>query len=204
MRSRLREAEQAFVKAISLRPDYPEALMNLATVRRNRGNLEDAERLLRRSLELRPNWADAQINLANVALAQGRFEEATKLFSSALQAEPGYVHLYESFARAASRAGKLDEAAAAFRRLLSFDPDNVVSRHLLAACTSDSHCESAPEVYVRKLFDLLRPAFRRVPCPSAISGSPADRRTAHEIGRTERQPRSPRCWVRNRIMRTIA
>lgn len=159
MTSRLEEAEEAFVSAISLRPDYPEALMNLATVRRNRGDLEDAERLLRRSLELRPNWADAQINLANVALAQGRFEEATTLFSSALQAEPGYVHVYESFARAASRAGRLDEAAAAFRRLLSFDPDNVVSRHLLAACTSDPHCERAPEVYVRKLFDHYAPHF---------------------------------------------
>jgi hypothetical protein len=31
----LQEAEEAFVRAISLRPDYPEALMNLATVRRN-------------------------------------------------------------------------------------------------------------------------------------------------------------------------
>ena len=159
MTSRLEEAEGAFVSAISLRPDYPEALMNLATVRRSRGDLEDAERLLRRSLQLRPNWADAQINLANVALAQRRFEEAATLFASALQAEPGYVHVYESFARAASRAGRLDEAAAAFRRLLSFDPDNVVSRHLLAACISDPHCERAPEVYVRKLFDHYAPHF---------------------------------------------
>ena len=159
MTSRLEEAEGAFVSAISLRPDYPEALMNLATVRRSRGDLEDAERLLRRSLQLRPNWADAQINLANVALAQRRFEEATTLFSSALQAEPGYVHVYESFARAASRAGRLDEAAAAFRRLLSFDPENVVSRHLLAACISDPHCERAPVAYVRKLFDHYAPHF---------------------------------------------
>jgi len=121
--------------------------------------VEDAERLLRRSLQLRPNWADAQINLANVALAQRRFEEAATLFASALQAEPGYVHVYESFARAASRAGRLDEAAAAFRRLLSFDPDNVVSRHLLAACSSDPHCERAPEVYIRKLFDHYAPHF---------------------------------------------
>ncbi len=159
MTLRLDEAEVAFRKAISLRPDYPEALMNLATVRRSRGDLGDAERLLRRTLELRPGWADAQINLANVAFAQGQFEKATALFASALQAEPSYVPVYESFARAAARAGKLDDAATIFRRLLSFDPDNVVSQHLLAACTSDPHWERAPEAYIRKLFDHYAPQF---------------------------------------------
>jgi predicted TPR repeat methyltransferase len=133
--------------------------MNLATVRRNRGDLDEAERLLYRSLALRPNWPDAQLNLANVALARRRFGEATTLFGRALRADPRYVHAYEGFARAASRAGRLDEAAVAFRRLLDFDPDNAVAQHLLAACTSDPHYEKAPEAYIRRLFDHYAPHF---------------------------------------------
>jgi predicted TPR repeat methyltransferase len=157
--SRLADAEAAFTKATSLRPDFPEALMNLATVRRNRGDLEGAERLLNRSLELRPDWPDAQINLANVALARRRFEEATALFARALKADPGYVHAYEGFARAACQAGRLDEAAAVFRRLLAVDPDNAVARHLLAACIAEPHYEKAPEAYICRLFDHYAPQF---------------------------------------------
>ncbi len=157
--ARIGDAEAAFARAISLRPDFPEALMNLATVRRNRGDLDEAERLLYRSLALRPDWPDAQLNLANVALARRRFGEATTLFGRALKADPRYVHAYEGFARAASRAGKLDEAAVAFRRLLDFDPDNAVAQHLLAACTSDPHYEKVPEAYIRRLFDHYAPHF---------------------------------------------
>jgi predicted TPR repeat methyltransferase len=153
------DAERAFEKAIALRPDFPEALMNLATVRRNRRDLEGAERLLHRALELRPDWPEAEINLANVALAQQRFTEATTLFARALKAEPNYVHAYEGFARAAARAGRLDEAAAAFQRLLTFNPENVVARHLLAACIPDPHYEKAPEAYIRRLFDHYAPQF---------------------------------------------
>jgi len=157
--ARIDDAEAAFAKAISLRPDFPEALMNLATVRRNRGDLDEAERLLYRSLALRPDWPDAQLNLANVALARLRFEEATTLFARALKAAPNYVYAYEGFARAAGRAGRLDEAAVAFRRLLAFDPENVVARHLLAACTSEPDYEKAPEAYIRRLFDHYAPHF---------------------------------------------
>jgi predicted TPR repeat methyltransferase len=153
------DAEAAFEKAIALRPDFPEALMNLATVRRNRRDLEGAERLLHRALELRPDWPEAEINLANVALAQQRFTEATTLFARALKAEPNYVHAYEGFARAAARAGRLDEAASAFQRLLTFDPENVVARHLLAACIPDPHYDKAPDAYIRRLFDHYAPQF---------------------------------------------
>jgi predicted TPR repeat methyltransferase len=127
--------------------------MNLATLRRNRGDLDEAERLLRRSLALRPDWSDAQLNLANVAMARRCFEEATMLFSHALKTKPEYLLAYEGFARAAARAGKLDEAAAAFRGLLALDPDNAAAHHLLAACIADPHYVKAPEAYIRRLFD---------------------------------------------------
>jgi predicted TPR repeat methyltransferase len=153
------DAEAAFGQAILLRPDFPEALMNLAALRRRRGDTDEAERLLDRALALRPGWPEAQLNLANVAAARGRFEEATTLFAHALRARPQYVQAYEGFARAAARSGRLDEAATAFRWLLSFDPDNVVAQHLLAACTSDSHQEKAPEAYIRRLFDHYAPHF---------------------------------------------
>jgi predicted TPR repeat methyltransferase len=149
----LEEAGAAFTCALSLRPDFPEALMNLATVGRNRGDPEGAEKLLRRSLELRPHWPAAQINLANLVLARGSFEEAMTLYVSALEAEPHYVNAYESLARAAVRSGRTAEAGAAFQRLMAIDPGNINARYLLAACLSDPDCEKAPEYYTRRLFD---------------------------------------------------
>src|SRR5260370_35176173 len=72
--ARIDDAEAAFAKAISLRPDFPEALMNLATVRRSRRDLDEAGRLLTRSPARPPGGPEGEHNPADRTLGRGTYE----------------------------------------------------------------------------------------------------------------------------------
>ena len=61
---RLGDAEDAFRRALDIRPDFPEALNNLGVVLRLTGRHDEAEAVCRRALELRPGYVAALYNLA--------------------------------------------------------------------------------------------------------------------------------------------
>jgi tetratricopeptide (TPR) repeat protein len=52
------EAEAQFEKALEVRPNYPEALVNLALCRARQGRTPEAVELMRRAMDIRPTpWA---------------------------------------------------------------------------------------------------------------------------------------------------
>lgn len=60
---RLAAAAGYFEKSLALRPDFPDALYNLATVRKDEGRTDEAIRLFRRLVALAPDLAAARLAL---------------------------------------------------------------------------------------------------------------------------------------------
>lgn len=69
-------AEEAFMEALSLRPDYPEALNNYALVLSRKGERRKAEAALLKAAGLSPSYAEPHLNLAILVEMDGRLEEA--------------------------------------------------------------------------------------------------------------------------------
>lgn len=74
--------------AIRLRPEVPEAHLNLATVLHNARQPKAAETHLRKALQLRPTYGEAHLNLGMLLGQSGRIAEALVHLDSAAALQP--------------------------------------------------------------------------------------------------------------------
>jgi hypothetical protein len=104
-----------FLRAVELRPDYPDAEIGLANLERFAHNDGEAERLLRAMLARHPDHAVGNYTLGLVLLAD-RPEEALACFSAGEAVDPKDADYPRGCARALYKLGRVDEALAAAQR----------------------------------------------------------------------------------------
>lgn len=120
---RLRTAEDAFHRALTLDPDFRDAQYNLALVWLRRGRYEDAEAMLLPLRDRDPGDADVALAYGQSLFHQARFEAAVAEFDRLLALRPGHVEAAFSRANALGAAGGDDAARAAWREFLARHPD---------------------------------------------------------------------------------
>jgi Flp pilus assembly protein TadD len=72
---RIEEGIQSLRTSIAMRPDYPEALHDLAVALLHAGNLDEAIAAHRKAISLRPDWALGHHDLALALLMKGEYRE---------------------------------------------------------------------------------------------------------------------------------
>ena len=119
-----REAEAAasFRRALTLRPDYPRALVNLGRALIGLGQSEEAVAELRRACSLAPGDLEACSTLATLLHQRGGLDEAATFYERALQISPGGVELLENLARLRLAQGRSAEGIQALGRALQLKP----------------------------------------------------------------------------------
>ena len=111
-------AAKAFATAISLKPDFVDALQNYAEALRELGRPAEGRALLTRAVALRPHDAELHIALGVVLQELGDIDEAKKEMATALQCDPSVLAAYYHLARASKVSpgdGLLDRMEARFR-----------------------------------------------------------------------------------------
>lgn len=81
------DAEKAFKRAIELKPNFVEAMNDLAALLVKRGKRDEAEKVLRRAIELNHDYPYAHINLGRILIDKGSFTEAETEFKLALESK---------------------------------------------------------------------------------------------------------------------
>lgn len=118
-----REAQiAALERAVSLRPDSPLFLGNLADALRGAGRAADAERLARRVLELNPRRAQSWYQLGLVLVDQKRREEAIEAFERCREIDAGHRRVQLQLGQALIKAGRVEEGIAACREVVEGNP----------------------------------------------------------------------------------
>ncbi len=84
----LEDAESHLLRAISLRPRYFDALVNLGNVVKQRGEPGRAIDCYRQALEIRPGHAATYSNVGNALQALGQFDGALEFYERALGLSP--------------------------------------------------------------------------------------------------------------------
>lgn len=79
------EAVEHFMKAIELKPDYPEAHNSLGSILVDENRLQEAIEHIKQALRLNPNYVDAYYNLALAYAKTDRKAEAVVLAQKALE-----------------------------------------------------------------------------------------------------------------------
>jgi predicted TPR repeat methyltransferase len=158
-RGDLEGAIAAYRRAVALKPAHARAHGNLGVLLKVQGNLQEAEAEYRTSIDLDPDHADAYHNLAVLLSATDRSEEACRCYCRALTLKPHYPEARRALALAYCVIGLRDQAIIVCEEWLKDEPDSVVARHTLAACSGQDVPARASDDYVRQVFDSFAGSF---------------------------------------------
>lgn len=95
----------AYRRALKLRPDCTETLINLGRLYAEGGDPDHAEECFQEALELDPSDATALYNLGVVAQDTGRDDDAIELYRRALDLDPGLSEAHYNLATIYDRGG---------------------------------------------------------------------------------------------------
>ena len=82
------QARKYYRHALSMHPDFPEALNNLAAVYHSQQNFGQAERFYKQSIKLAPNKAVTYCNLGTAYFADGKYKPGMAAYQKALALNP--------------------------------------------------------------------------------------------------------------------
>jgi tetratricopeptide (TPR) repeat protein len=123
-RQDLAKARAQYDEALRLRPDFPEACVNLGNVLRDEGRVPEALEEFDRALRLDPEYAEAYNNRGIALTAVGRRREAVADFAEAIRLKPDYADAHVNLGNAFGEEGKFSDAAAQFEEALRNNPRN--------------------------------------------------------------------------------
>lgn len=93
------EARRAYRRALGLRGDHPEALVNLGRLSHEEGDLDAAEARYRAATVADPRHALARFNLGVVCEDAGRLDEAVAAYRDALALDPSLAGAHFNLSR---------------------------------------------------------------------------------------------------------
>ncbi|MBI5724035.1 MAG: tetratricopeptide repeat protein [Planctomycetes bacterium] len=146
------DAVPEFLRAISLRPAFPEAFANLGIAMHLAGQTDRAIIYIKEAVRLTPGFANARANLASLLAGAGRLDEAAECYVALLAIRPDDPGPIYSLATIAYRQGRLDDAAGHYRRFLAARPDHADAHCSLGLVLAEQgDCERAVESFASAL-----------------------------------------------------
>jgi tetratricopeptide (TPR) repeat protein len=111
-------------RALALRPDFVEALVNRGIALYGLKRFGDALVDYDRAIALRPGYADALVNRGNALGRLQRHEEALASYDNALELQPAHVEALVSRAATLHELRQYGEALRSYDRALALRPDD--------------------------------------------------------------------------------
>ena len=117
-------AEEAWKKAVEMKPDYSEALNALSTLYNNQKRFDEAAAMSAKAASGGgTGGADAMFNQGIILWNQGKIADAKVKFEETLKANPNHADAHFQFGMALLNEGKLPEAVAEFESYMKLAPD---------------------------------------------------------------------------------
>lgn len=120
-----KQAEEAWKKALEVKPDYGEAMGALATLYNNQKRFDEAAAMSSRAASAggaSAGGADATYNQGIILWNQGKIAEAKVKFEEAIKADAKYPDAHFQLGMALLNEGKTTEAVTAFETYLGLAP----------------------------------------------------------------------------------
>jgi serine/threonine-protein kinase len=152
-RKKLAEAEAAWRKAITLRPEYAEAHYNLGILLANRHKHGEAEAAWRKAIAVKPDYPEAYANLAYALRAQGKEREAEAASRKAIELKP-HSEAYNNLGNSLASHGKYGAAEAAYHKALALRRDLPEAHTNLAIILTRQQKYAEAEAACRKGIEL--------------------------------------------------
>ena len=116
------QAREKYEAALHLRPDYPDALVNLGNLLQRLGLAPAAEWANRKALYVNPDHPEANFNLAHLLEERGDLDNALLFYRKAIHEDPECADALFSLGRVLEKRGDLEGAKKHWRQYLLLDP----------------------------------------------------------------------------------
>lgn len=126
-------AKQHFQSALSLAPQYPDALYNAALCAIQLDQLNEARQYLMRCLAQTPHHPAALFQLSQVLYLQGADKKALHAIRRAIAHDHESIDHYFHEGTILTRMNQVEEAIASFEKCIVIDPNHIESHHNVAA-----------------------------------------------------------------------
>lgn len=156
-----RAAESHLLTALSIKPDSGYTLMNLGTLYRLTAREHEALDCYRRAAALLVGEPDLLLNLGSLEVKLGLAADAEQHLGRFLLGQPDHADARTLLGDALRAQSRLDEAAAQYRAVIAIVGATPALQFLLGCCGSVAAPDTAPESYVRQLFDTYARTFDR-------------------------------------------
>ena len=151
---------ESYKKAISIKPDYIEAYINMGLAYQHLGKLEEAIEEFKKALLVKPDYTEAYSNMGNAFLEQGKLEEAIDAYKTVLSLEPDYAEAFNNMGNALQGQDKLEEAIEVYNKALFIKPDYPEAYSNMGnALQAQGKLEEAIEAYNKALS--LKPNYTK-------------------------------------------
>ncbi len=134
---RFEEALASYDRALTVQPDYAEALQNRGNTLHELKRFEEALASYERALTLRPDYAKALQNRGNALKELKRFEEALASYDRALAVQPDYAEAHSNRGLTLYKLKRFEEALASYDRALAMKPDHAYALSGIADCVNE-------------------------------------------------------------------
>ena len=115
-------AEEEFLRAIRLKPDFPEAHNNLAIIYKGRNELARALAEIKKALRYNPRYHEALNNMGRIYEKMGKLEEAGEAYREAIRLNPFLPEAHNNLGIVWYRLENFTEAEKEFREALRLRP----------------------------------------------------------------------------------
>ena len=123
MQGRFEELIKLLRKALELKPNYPEAHINLGNALKEQGDLTAAIASYNIALQLKPNCPEVHYNLGVAFKDRGDLIAAIASYNKALQLKPNYSEAHYNLGNALKEQGDLTAAIASYNKALQLKPN---------------------------------------------------------------------------------
>jgi Flp pilus assembly protein TadD len=157
----LKEAAEAILEAIKLKPDFPEAYNNLGMIFISANCVEAAEQSLRLAIKLRPNFSEPYNNLGVILQKSKRLDEAEIYFRRAVELNPNNAEVYKNLGAVLYETNRRDEAVNCFRLAINLNANCIDAHYYLGMVMLQANRLEEAEVYFRQVL-ALKPDHTKV------------------------------------------
>lgn len=152
-------AKKVFLSAILCAPKAMNIRANYALLLIDLEDLEAANEQVERALEFNSDIFEILVLHGKISALRGDRGKAVNCFSKALLQKQNATDVLALRGTAYLELGELNLAKADFETILSYDSNNEDAKYALASMRGDASFVSAPDSYVKKLFDSYAEKF---------------------------------------------
>src|SRR5208283_4608013 len=152
------EAMACYRRALSLKPDYHEALNNMGSVLAEQGKPDEAIACYRRAVSLKPDFYEAHYNLGIALAEEGKPDEAIACYRRSVTLSPDSHMANFKLGNALAERWNMDEAILFFRRAVSSKPDFYEAHYNLGNALADQGKYEEAKEHYRKVLELTHSA----------------------------------------------